>query len=352
MSTIIRMPVRDYVAELEAAYKRGDGYIMGATGQNPKKWGVTAWWFSQYTSASQHAKALYWREHAARVWDCNGMPEGIYKDFSGVDINTKARYNYANWCGIKGSGTIPAKYRVPGAAVFWGDTASTIHHVATLYKPVDSANPSGDWYIIEARGVMYGVVRTKLSARKPNYWGIMDKYFDYSAVLSPVATADDNTAVVPILGSRTLRNGSEGDDVKQLQTYLITLGYDLGKWGADGEFGDCTEIAVREFQTKLDLKVDGIAGSVTIEALEKEMAAYIAAQEQVAAADQSKKVQIVDGQCYIRAEPDKTSKSFGIAKKNSVWEYGGDTADNGWLSIMKDGEKRWVSNMYGRMVVA
>ena len=79
--------------------------------------------------------------------------------YSGTDINTKARYNYAQWCNPKGKGMIPASYRVPGAAVFWSDnTASNIHHVAYLYKPVVAGKPDGDWYIIEARGVMYGVV--------------------------------------------------------------------------------------------------------------------------------------------------------------------------------------------------
>ena len=93
------MPIGQFVAELEAAYKRKDGYIMGATGQDPKKWAVNSWWYNQYRDGdyteSQYQKALYWRDHAARVWDCNGMAEGIYKDFSGVNINTKARFNYA-----------------------------------------------------------------------------------------------------------------------------------------------------------------------------------------------------------------------------------------------------------------
>ena len=238
---IKKMPIGQFVAELKAAYDRKDGYIMGATGQNPKKWSTSSWWFTQY-SGSQKTKALYWREHAARVWDCNGLAEGIYKDFSGTDINTKARYNYSQWCDPKGSGLIPAKYRVPGAAVFWGDSASNIHHVAYLYKPVVDGKPDGDWYLIEARGVNYGVVMTKLKSRNPNYWGLMTKYFDYEndAVITPT---------VYHLGDRTLKNGSEGDDVKELQTDLIELGYDCGRWGADGDFGDATEMAVKDLQT-------------------------------------------------------------------------------------------------------
>ena len=183
---IVRMPVGSFMEGVRAAFERGDGYIMGATGQNPKNWAADSWWFTQY-SGSQKDKALYWREHAARVWDCNGLAEGLYKDFSGVSINTRARNNYAEWCGVKGTGMIPAAQRRAGAAVFWGNTAATITHVAYLDAPVDAGNPAGDWYLIEARGVMYGVVRTRLNSRKPGYWGLMDRYFDYgAAAVGPV----------------------------------------------------------------------------------------------------------------------------------------------------------------------
>lgn len=180
---IKRMPIQLFLDELKAAWLRKDGYIMGATGQDPKQWSVNSWWFTQYDdddyTAAQKAKALYWRKNAQKVWDCNGLAEGIYKNWSGVSINTKARYNYIEWCSVKGSGMIPAKNRAPGVAVFWGKKPETITHVAYLYEPVDKNNPAGDWYIIEAKGVLWGVVRTTLYDRKPNYWGVMDKYFDY-----------------------------------------------------------------------------------------------------------------------------------------------------------------------------
>ena len=66
---------------------------------------------------------------------------------------------------------------------------------------------------------------------------------------------------------RTLRKGMKGADVKALQEALIKLGYDLGKWGADGDFGSATHSAVRAYQYAKGLTVDGIAGPKTWEAL-------------------------------------------------------------------------------------
>ena len=44
---IMRMPTGLFVAELEAAYRRKDGYIMGAKGQDPKKGAETSGWVTQ-----------------------------------------------------------------------------------------------------------------------------------------------------------------------------------------------------------------------------------------------------------------------------------------------------------------
>ena len=65
--------------------------------------------------------------------------------------------------------------------MFWGERASKIQHVAYLFEPVEPGHTAGDWWLVEARGVMAGVVKTRLSQRRPNYWGLMTKYFDYSA---------------------------------------------------------------------------------------------------------------------------------------------------------------------------
>lgn len=246
--SVIKPFATDFAAFLETRKEAKDGYIMGATGQRPKTLSKTSWWFTQYDGA-QHTKALYWRENADRIFDCQGLAEGYLNDINGTNINTYARANYANWCDPKGTGKIPNDRKVPGAAVFYHNS-NYVSHVGFLVKPVDAKKPSGDWWCIEARGVMYGVVRTKLSERSWNRWGWMTKHFDYG-----------EDVAVPVehkLGERVLKRGDEGEDVKQLQIILLSWQYDLGKWGADSEFGKDTEAAVKDFQEDHDLPVTGI----------------------------------------------------------------------------------------------
>lgn len=68
---------------------------------------------------------------------------------------------------------------------------------------------------------------------------------------------------------RDLAKGTTGEDVKKVQQALSDLGYDLGSWGADGQFGAATEKAVKAFQEANDLKITGIVDEETIKALEE-----------------------------------------------------------------------------------
>lgn len=63
--------------------------------------------------------------------------------------------------------------------------------------------------------------------------------------------------------TRTLKQGSRGDDVKWLQWELKLLNYPIGN--VDGIFGPKTEQCVKAFQT--DVFVDGIVGVKTLGAL-------------------------------------------------------------------------------------
>lgn len=66
------------------------------------------------------------------------------------------------------------------------------------------------------------------------------------------------TAVFP-----QLSKGSKGDKVRVLQELLRGKGYDLGTYGADGDFGATTHRQVVAFQEFNHLSADGIVGEKT-----------------------------------------------------------------------------------------
>lgn len=143
------------------------------------------------------------------------------------------------------------------------------------------------------------------------------------------------------LGERLLKNGSEGADVKELQSLLIQLGYDCGKWGADGDFGDATEMAVEQFQRHWDLDADGEYGPKTHTMLMNAVAGDGDASAQV--------VEIVGGNCYIRSEPNTSGAKLGIAHAGDKLTYRGEISEDGWYGVEYNGTAAWVSGKYARI---
>ena len=74
-------------------------------------------------------------------------------------------------------------------------------------------------------------------------------------------TGGNNTTSAPL---PTLKQGSVGGDVVDLQNALIKAGYNVGSTGADGKYGANTAAAVKAYQKDNGLTVDGIAGVQTL----------------------------------------------------------------------------------------
>ena len=60
-----------------------------------------------------------------------------------------------------------------------------------------------------------------------------------------------------------LKKGCKGDAVKAMQILLAGNSCKCGSAGADGDFGPATESALKKFQEKKKLEVDGICGPAT-----------------------------------------------------------------------------------------
>lgn len=89
-----------------------------------------------------------------------------------------------------------------------------------------------------------GVHNNPIDRRRWSHW----------ATLSPFWAQKDEA-----VGNDTiLRRGDSGERVREIQTALMELGYDVGKnTGADGKFGTATEAAVKAFQARFGLPVTG-----------------------------------------------------------------------------------------------
>ena len=105
--------------------------------------------------------------------------------------------------------------------------------------------------------------------------------------IAPAATPS-----IPAVATTILRKGSAGPEVKSLQKKLLQIGYYLGSYGADGDYGDATVTAVRKFQKDNSLAVDGEAGPNTLAKIDKVLP--IVQQEQKTIANRLRQAQPTD----------------------------------------------------------
>ena len=122
--------------------------------------------------------------------------------------------------------------------------SSTSDALQTLPKgtKLEVLGKSGSWY-----KVTYG-----------KYTGYV--YKTYVSVTKTASSSSSSSSTT------RLEKGSTGSDVKELQTKLKKLGYYDAY--VDGDYGDTTVAAVKEFQKKYNLTADGIAGKETLKKLD------------------------------------------------------------------------------------
>ena len=196
-----------------------------------------------------------------RCFDCRGFTYWVLLQIYGWKLMgagcTSQWNNEDNWC-AKGevSDGIPQNVVV---CLFYYKKDSKGNRTKTL-------SHTGLYYNGETIECSNNVQHSKTLNKKWEVWGVpaccAAEYQNpgENAPNQPSEPADDNsdTQTLP-----TLRKGDKGDAVRYLQTLLLDRGYDLGKWGADGDFGNATEKAVKQFQKDWDLKQDGVVGKDT-----------------------------------------------------------------------------------------
>jgi hypothetical protein len=192
-----------------------------------------------------------------REFDCRGFTYWVLLQASGWKLMgagcTSQWDNESNWK-AKGelSESLPPKDTI--ACVFWykkdekGRRTKTLEHTGLYYNGETIECSNGVQYIDHLH-------------KKWEVWAVPACS---GGVIPPAPVPPTPTPT-----HKTIRRGSTGPDVVECQQDLITLGYDLSPYGADGKFGAKTETAVKAFQTSAGLPADGVVGKNTWAALDE-----------------------------------------------------------------------------------
>lgn len=177
------------------------------------------------------------------------------------------------------------------------------------------------------------------------------KYTDGSAYLRRgdilVTRTQGHTVVVLTNGAKAeaapavdgLSRGDYGSAVRAMQEALLRWDPDcLPEYGADGDFGEETEDAVKAFQRAAGLPVTGVYDAAT--------------RAKLTGADGERYVTITGGKVNVRAEPGTDGRILGVVKKGDRLAYRGESRDIGgtpWHRVAFDGRDGWVSGRYGKL---
>ena len=262
--------LKGFLEYLEEQVKNGSIYVWGGQGQDHGV--ISESWIRRMETSEKNAERAikFWKKRVAegkgevlRAFDCSGLIMYYLQNqigLIGYDTNT---------VGLKGlSEKIQKSQLLPGDFVFRlytsGAKKGEVYHVGVV---VDEQKN-----VIEAKGRDDGVVKRHIDAQQ-GYWNYFGRLKALKAEIEGSAPAPAPTPEPAPTGwelSRLLKRVSpimQGEDVRNAQKCLIAKGFSCGHLGADGQYGDETKSAVKNFQQANGLSADGIVGEKTCAAL-------------------------------------------------------------------------------------
>lgn len=212
-------------------------YVWGANGELLSSISPS-WIKSHETSTDNYNKALKMYEErkgisGARAFDCSGLVCWALRECGAKEKGFDKTAE-----GLRQMCSKLTRSQLQSGDLCFKVSDGKAHHVGVYVGG----------QIVEAKGRAYGVVSSALTSS----WGAFGR-------LNIKWDEEPKTFTL----TRLLKKGCKGDDVKELQKKLMSLGYKLPKYGADGDFGSETDKYVRQFQVDKKLKADGIVGKDT-----------------------------------------------------------------------------------------
>lgn len=151
---------------------------------------------------------------------------------------------------------------------------------------------------------------------------------------------DDNGTIEP--EKTELKKGMyDNAAVKALQLDLISLGYDLGKYGADGDFGSATENALIAFQVANGLQGSGIADEATLKKINAAKDKQGDPEENVLPPISSANiVTVASGTWNVRTGPGTVYPAVGIVRTGETLER---VELEGWIPVKYNGDVVFIA---------
>ncbi len=208
----------------------GDGYAYGAApGQVctvnllkilDSRWGKNGLCPAGLSEDYYHLNGDYTKGRCAKwlgIWstDCSGFIKTGRKELEGVwkDVSAQGTYDQCTE-----RGTIDTMPLVTGCAVFmWNQERKRIGHVGVY---------AGNNQVIEARGVKYGIVVSKLSERKWTHWGLLDWLIqDFPEETGQAAVGNEDDA-----GDSTNEKPGDIEQYREIIQKQVGFSYPEGIW--------------------------------------------------------------------------------------------------------------------------
>ena len=194
-----------------------------------------------------------WRNHYSKTWtreaydhatacmspgdyatDCQGLLDAYLTYELGEKTDVNADYNYRKWCTGKGKISEIERPYMLGEAVFMANSRGKMSHVGWICGFDSDGKP----LVVEARGLSYGVVITRLEDRAWTHRGLMTKKFEYEEEHDMPIRIEKTSPVL------------QGEYISALQIAMNALGYtdaNGNELEVDGKCGTKTVQAVTAF---------------------------------------------------------------------------------------------------------
>lgn len=213
-------------------------YLYGTIRSKTTKALIEERWSNFYSShgwtRAAYDKATANFKSSDYATDCQGLLDAYFTYELGIKTDINANYNYVNWCTDKGPIDKITRPYVIGEALFMVNKSGNMTHIGW----VCGFDVDGEPLVVEARGLSYGVVITRLDNRSWTHRGLMTKKFEYK---------EEHDMPIKIEKTSPML---QGEYISALQIAMNALGYadaNGNELEVDGKCGTKTVQAVTAF---------------------------------------------------------------------------------------------------------